>query len=100
MDRGTSTALSVGMVSGNEMTRVKVELYEQRPNVQAKAARPDQAMALFARLPDDLLTRLFAKARTLNLAAKAELFPAGAPGDECYRVERGSLKVSVTSKNG
>ncbi len=57
-------------------------------------------MALFNALPADLLSRLFTKARTRELAAKTELFPAGAPGDECYRVEKGLLKVSVISKDG
>src|ERR1051326_4834482 len=102
MDRGTSMMFSRDTVSRNEMARAKTGLPEQRPIAQAKVIPPraEQAMALFARLPDDLLTRLFAKAKTLNLPAKTELFSVGAPGDECYRVEKGSLKVSVTSKNG
>ena len=99
MDRGTSAIVSADAVSGNDMTRVKQS--PQRTSAQSKTIPSDkQPMALFARLPDDLLTRLFAKAKALDLPAKAELFSAGAPGDECYRVEKGSLKVSVISKNG
>jgi CRP-like cAMP-binding protein len=99
MDQATSTMASADAISGNEMTRAKAGLHEQRTTAQAMP-RTEQPLALFARLPDDLLTRLFAKAKTLDLPAKAELFSAGAPGDECYRVQKGSLKVSVISKNG
>ncbi len=70
---------------------------DTRPPDRPIAKHP---MGLFDGLPDDLLSQLFAGAKTLDLAAKAELFPAGVPGDECYRVETGSLKVSVISKNG
>lgn len=82
------------------MNKAKSDPQEPAPVALNTASRPKQPMALFERLPDDLMSRLFAKAKTLELPAKAELFPAGAPGDACYRVEKGSLKVSVISKNG
>jgi CRP/FNR family cyclic AMP-dependent transcriptional regulator len=92
--------LSAEAVRRNEMTREKTGLHERTPTQPGTVTDAKQPMALFARLPDDLLTRLFAKAKTLELPAKSELFFAGAPGDECYRVEKGSLKVSVMSQNG
>ena len=98
MDRETSAPCDA--VNGNEMTGAKKSPHQRTLDPPKELPRDKQPMALFARLPDDLLTRLFTKARTLDLPAKAELFSAGAPGDECYRVEKGSLKVSVISKNG
>ncbi len=57
-------------------------------------------MALFNSLPSDLLPRLFAKARSRNLIKGQELFAEGEPGQECYRVRRGTLKISVVSQGG
>jgi len=51
-------------------------------------------------LPAELSSRLFAKARTLSLAADETLFLAGDAGDGCYRVEDGLLKASVVSGGG
>jgi CRP-like cAMP-binding protein len=92
--------LSADAVSGNEMSRVKAGVPEPTPAQPKKMPGAQRPMALFAHLPDDLLARLFAKAKTFDLPAKTELFSAGSPGDECYRVEEGSLKVSVMSKDG
>ena len=100
MDRAARTMSSSDTINGSEMTKAKSNPQEAAPVEPNMASRPKQPMALFERLPDDLMSRLFAKAKTLELPAKAELFPAGAPGDACYRVEKGSLKVSVISKNG
>jgi len=100
MDQGPSVILSADGVSGNEMSRVKAGPPERAPAQSQTMTDAPPPMALFARLPDELLARLFGKAKTLDLPAKTELFSAGAPGDECYRVEKGSLKVSVISKDG
>jgi CRP/FNR family cyclic AMP-dependent transcriptional regulator len=55
---------------------------------------------LLSDLPVELQTRLFAKARTLSLAPDQTLFLPGDPGDGCYRVDEGLLKVSVLSSSG
>ena len=50
--------------------------------------------------PDTLAVKLFANARAVKLAADEVLFVAGDPGDGCYRVEQGLLKVSMISPSG
>jgi CRP/FNR family transcriptional regulator, cyclic AMP receptor protein len=50
--------------------------------------------------PADLLTKLFARAKLVRLAAGDILFRAGASGDDCYRVEDGLLKVMMVSSSG
>ncbi len=44
--------------------------------------------------------QLFDSAKPVRLAADAVLFIAGDPGDGCYRVEQGLLKVSIISPSG
>ena len=51
-------------------------------------------------LPPELLRGLFGKARTSSLAADQMLFLSGDPGDGCYRVDEGLLKVSVGAPDG
>jgi CRP/FNR family cyclic AMP-dependent transcriptional regulator len=51
-------------------------------------------------LPDQLLTHLFAGATQKHVRAGELLFAADDPGDGCYRLERGLLKVYVTSAHG
>jgi CRP/FNR family cyclic AMP-dependent transcriptional regulator len=55
---------------------------------------------LLSVLPPELAAPLFATARTQRLRADQTLFTAGDPGDGCYRVEQGLLKVSVVSPSG
>jgi CRP/FNR family transcriptional regulator, cyclic AMP receptor protein len=57
-------------------------------------------LRLLSELPADLPTKLFANANQLRLAAGKILFRAGAPGDGCYRVEDGPLKVTMVSSSG
>ena len=64
----------------------------------AKSARP--STSLLSSLPDEMSAGLFAAARPVRLAADQTLFVAGDPGDGCYRVEEGLLKVSVVSPSG
>ncbi len=97
MDKGSSDMLATDPVSGSDMNKANTGLSEP---TSAQGNGMPHSMALFAHLPEELLGRLFAKAKNLDLPAKQELFAAGTPGDECYRVEKGSLKVSVISKNG
>jgi CRP-like cAMP-binding protein len=51
-------------------------------------------------LPAELSAALFATARPHRLKADQTLFTAGDPGDGCYRIEQGLLKVSVVSPAG
>ena len=55
---------------------------------------------LLSAVPESLSARLFAEAKTVKLAADAVLFLAGDPGDGCYRVEQGLLKVTMISASG
>lgn len=55
---------------------------------------------LLSVLPADLSAGLFGQSRVVQLAANQMLFLAGDPGDGCYRVDEGLLKVSVVSPSG
>jgi CRP/FNR family transcriptional regulator, cyclic AMP receptor protein len=60
---------------------------------------PDNTQ-LLSRLPTHLVTDLFACANPVKLAADQVLFLADDPGDSCYRVEVGLLKVTMVSRSG
>jgi CRP/FNR family transcriptional regulator, cyclic AMP receptor protein len=64
----------------------------------AKPARPPEN--LLSVLPPEMSAALFAAARPHRLKADQTLFTAGDPGDGCYRVEQGLLKVTVVSPSG
>lgn len=51
-------------------------------------------------LPKEISASLFAAAQRRHLKADQTLFTAGDPGDGCYRVETGVLKVTVMSAAG
>src|SRR3954467_342864 len=55
---------------------------------------------LFSVFPESLAAKLFADAKPRKLAADEVLFVAGDPGDGCYWVEQGLLKVSMISPSG
>jgi CRP/FNR family transcriptional regulator, cyclic AMP receptor protein len=55
---------------------------------------------LFSVFPESLAVKLFANAKTVKLATDEVLFIAGDPGDGCYRVEQGLLKVSMIAPSG
>jgi CRP/FNR family transcriptional regulator, cyclic AMP receptor protein len=55
---------------------------------------------LLSDLPGRLTAGLLAGAKPVKLAADEILFLAGDPGDGCYRVEEGLLKVSMVSPSG
>jgi CRP/FNR family transcriptional regulator, cyclic AMP receptor protein len=55
---------------------------------------------LLSRLPGRVLADVFANAKTVKLATNKVLFQAGDPGDGCYRVDEGLLKVSMMSRSG
>jgi CRP/FNR family transcriptional regulator, cyclic AMP receptor protein len=52
------------------------------------------------RLPTGLSAQLFLNAAPRRLQAGEALFVAGDPGDGCYRLEQGLLKVVITSPQG
>jgi len=64
------------------------------------AAPRSSASDLFSELPERLSAGLLANAKPVNLAAEANLFLAGDPGDGCYRLNEGLLKVSIASATG
>src|SRR5215510_13785684 len=53
--------------------------------------------AILSQLPERLSAQLFAAAKSCHLRAGEGLFAAGDTGDGCYRLERGLLKVIITS---
>jgi CRP/FNR family transcriptional regulator, cyclic AMP receptor protein len=55
---------------------------------------------LFSALPQRFSGALFANAKPVRLAADQALFVADDPGDGCYRIEKGLIKVSMVSANG
>jgi len=55
---------------------------------------------LLSGLSEPLASDLFASARPLKLKADQTLFVAGDPGDGCYRIDQGLIKVSVLSPSG
>src|SRR5215813_11726021 len=56
--------------------------------------------AILSSLPERLSAQLFAGAKLCHLRAGDPLFAAGDSGDGCYRLERGLLKVIITSPRG
>src|SRR5262245_12904830 len=55
---------------------------------------------ILSRLPERLSAQLFAGAKACHLRPGDALFSAGDSGDGCYRLERGLLKVIITSPQG
>ncbi len=56
--------------------------------------------SLLSGLPEHLSTDLFASAKPVKLGADEVLFLADDPGDGCYRIEEGLLKVTMVSRTG
>src|SRR5262249_14632425 len=56
--------------------------------------------SVLAALPTELSHSLFAKARSVSLAADQTLFVVGDEGNGCYRVEKGLLKASIAAPAG
>jgi len=64
------------------------------------ATLPSPPEHLLSALPAKLSADLFAKSRTVSLAADQSLFLPGDPSDGCYRLDEGLLKVSVIAAAG
>jgi CRP-like cAMP-binding protein len=56
--------------------------------------------SLFSVFPESLSAQLFANVKPVRLSADEVLFLASDPGDGCYRVEQGLLKVSIIAPSG
>ena len=56
-----------------------------------------ETATILPRLPQSLAVQLFAGATPHHLKAGEALFMVGDPGDGCYRLEQGLLKVVITS---
>ncbi|MEX2035555.1 MAG: Crp/Fnr family transcriptional regulator [Xanthobacteraceae bacterium] len=56
--------------------------------------------SLFSVFPESLSALLFANAKPVRLSADEVLFLAADPGDGCYRIEQGLLKVSIIAPSG
>ena len=69
------------------------------PRLTTPMAAPAPAN-LFSVFPESLAAKLFANAKPVKLAADEVLFLAGDPGDGCYRVDQGLLKVSMIAPSG
>jgi CRP/FNR family transcriptional regulator, cyclic AMP receptor protein len=63
-----------------------------------KPTRPGPS--LLSGLPGHLASDLFVGAKPVRLKADEVLFLAGDPGDGCYRIDEGLLKVSMMSRTG
>jgi CRP-like cAMP-binding protein len=61
------------------------------------ASGPANLLSVF---PEHLSARLFDHAKPVKLAADGVLFLAGDPGDGCYQIEQGLLKVSIIGPSG
>ena len=82
-------------------TETKVRTAPPRPNnAFGQGRRRLGYFRLLSELPADLPTKLFANAKRVRLAAGQILFRAGSPGEGCYRVEDGLLKVMMVSRSG
>jgi CRP/FNR family transcriptional regulator, cyclic AMP receptor protein len=55
---------------------------------------------LLSDLPERLADLLLANSKPIKLAADEMLFMAGDPGDGCYRLDEGLVKVSMSSPKG
>src|SRR5215831_15031729 len=74
-------------------------LLESLPG-QAFGCATSHRRAMLSRLPEELSRPLFAAAVPRRLKAGKSLFVMGDRGDGCYRLERGLLKVVMTSPYG
>ena len=95
------------MARRNEFTppgkRKESLVCEQRPafsspSDSSSASRSNQS--LLSGLPEHLLGKLFEAAQAVRLGTDEVLFLAGEPGDGCYRVADGLLKVTMVSRSG
>ena len=100
---GFSFVLAMGLADGVYPPPPCAILWSARAGAATKEAMAKPLAPhdnLLSVLPPELAAALFATARPHRLKADQTLFTAGDPGDGCYRVEQGLLKVSVVSPSG
>src|SRR4029079_1577652 len=71
---------------------------KKRP--RRRMPRPGRQASVLSGLPPHRAQQLFAQATTSKLSAGQTLFLAGDPGDGCYRIDKGLLKVTMLSQSG
>jgi hypothetical protein len=81
-------------------TPVEARDVPARPIAEGCMGLVPETTQLLSRLPTHLATNLFASATRVKLAADQVLFLADDPGDSCYCVEDGLLKVTMVSRSG
>jgi CRP/FNR family transcriptional regulator, cyclic AMP receptor protein len=64
--------------------------------LSSEVKRATENSHLLSDLPRRLTTELFASAKRMRLVAGNALFRAGDSGDDCYRIEDGLLKVTIS----
>jgi CRP/FNR family transcriptional regulator, cyclic AMP receptor protein len=104
---GSKTGTAESMTRSGELGPPKKPkepvLRQERP---PSGGRPGGSSAsqsnqgLLSGLPEHLLNKLFEVAKSVRLRADQVLFLAGDPGDGCYRVADGLLKVTMVSRLG
>ncbi len=70
------------------------------PRAGQRMASTFRPTNLLLDLPERLAASLLASAKPIKLSSDQTLFVAGDPGDGCYRVDEGLLKVSMVSPTG
>ncbi len=75
---------------------VRSDLESARPKMIANPVK----QGLLSELPGHLSRDLFASAALVRRAADEVLFVAGEDGNGCYRIEDGSVKVTMMSRTG
>ena len=71
-----------------------------RPQAPSLQSRTPHADSILTRLPEPYSSRLLVNAKPLLLSKGQALFRRGDPGDGCYWLQRGVLKIIITSPSG
>src|SRR5215218_3660117 len=73
---------------------------DRHPDAMTKPGHHPPSSLFSTSFPPSFGDAVFANARPVRLAAGKVLFLTGDPGDGCYRVEQGLLKVSMVAVSG
>jgi CRP-like cAMP-binding protein len=71
-----------------------------KPLADGRMSKPKNTFNFLAELPEAMLLSLFREATAHRLREGELLFRAGDPGDGCYRIQSGLVKVMVESQQG
>jgi CRP/FNR family transcriptional regulator, cyclic AMP receptor protein len=92
--------LSAGHWRKHSLLRILVIVALPRLMGGEMAMPANATIDLFSALPQRFSALLFAHAKSVHLVAGQALFIADDPGDGCYGIEKGLLKVSIVSGSG